>query len=62
MRLEGVVLRGDLALEAVADERDLGGDVLADPGHVGEDEQGEEAEGAADAGRLDETRRRSSAV
>lgn len=49
VHLEGVVLRGDLADEVVANEGDLLHNVLSYTGNVGEEEQSEDAGNGAEA-------------
>lgn len=50
MRLERVVLGGDLNLEERAQDGDLLHDVLAHAGDLGEEEDGEDTGGGAEAG------------
>lgn len=47
--LEGVVLRRNFVVEEVAENGDLLDDVVAHAGHLGEEEEGEEAGYAAEA-------------
>lgn len=49
-RLEGVVLRRNLDVKVVAQNGDLLHDVVAHAGHLGEEEEGEDAGNAAEAG------------
>jgi hypothetical protein len=47
--LKGVVLRRNLLVEELVENRDLLHDVVADPGYLGEEEEGEDASDAAEA-------------